>query len=199
MRYPPTSGSTSPEAMANHQLLAMLTGVVSRLPTILADVVVIPESSASSDPSRIPEEYPAVVHAKAPIMPASGCRPAARKTSAASGGITIIDGSDMTWPCAATKATTYGSADRGARAKTAVIAAFSSPDCSATPMASSITTTLPSGGKSMKLATKLVRNQVIPSPVSSPCTGVALSVPGTVTLTPSRASTVDATATIASR
>ena len=140
-----------------------------------------------------------MVHANAPIMPASGCRPAARKTSAASGGITIIEGSDMTWPWAATNATTYGRIERGALAKIAVIPAFSRPDCSATPTAISITSTLPSGGKLMKFSTNVVSHQVIPSPVSSPLTGVALSVPGIVTLTPRTSSTVEATATKASR
>ena len=132
-------------------------------------------------------------------MPASGWRPAARKTSAARGGITIIEGSDMTWPCAATKATTYGSAQAGARENDAVMAALSRPLCSATPTASSITTTLPSGGKLVKFSTKLVSSQVMPSGVSRPCTGVASSDPGTVTLTPARSSAVLATATSASR
>ena len=186
-------------AIEIHQLLAMFTVGGVDAADDLRRLVGDPGQQRVERPEQDAGEYPAVVHANAPSIPASGCRPAARNTSAASGGITIIEGSDITCPCAATNATTYGSTERGAFAKIAVIPALSSPDCSATPIASSITITLPSGGKLMKFSTKLVSHQVIPSPVSSPLTARGSSVPGMVTLTPSTSSKVEATATNASR
>ena len=64
--------------------------------------------------------------------------------------MTIIDGSDMTWPWVATRATPYGSIARGVRANRAVMAALRNPERSATPTAMSIAITVPSGGNSTK-------------------------------------------------
>ena len=56
IRKPPASGSRIPVVIEIHQLLAMFTVVTSMFPTILADSLVMPLSSASSEPSRIPLE-----------------------------------------------------------------------------------------------------------------------------------------------
>ncbi len=121
-----------------------------------------------------------------------GLRPALLKTVAASGGIIRIAASLMTCPWVETSATTYGRTQAGARPIESRIAVPSRPLRSATPTAMTSISTVPTGGKPAKFSTKFCNHQAKPSPVNRPLTFRASSVPGTVTLEPCHASTVEA-------
>lgn len=93
----------------------------------------------------------------------------------------------------ATNATTYGSTRTGARAMVARTAVSSRPARSATPTAIIISSTVPSGGKPVKLTSAFSSSQLIPAPEKSPFTSRRSSVPGTVTSAPVAARTVETT------
>lgn len=110
---------------------------------------VIPAKFASIGEGSMEVENEAPTAAKPPISPATGWRPAAANTSAARGGITTNEVSLMRFPLTPTKATTYGSSQRGADPKSPRIAALSRPEPSAMPTARTIGSTFTRGGKPM--------------------------------------------------
>ncbi len=111
----------------------------------------------------------------------------------------MMPASAMTCAWNDTSDTANGSSQRGAREKTARTAASSRLARSARPTASSITSTLPSGGKVTKLSTSLLSRNRTPSPVNRPLTATGCAVPGTVTVTWQAATTVVITASAANR
>ena len=109
----------------------------------------MPANNASRLVGTSEVEYPAPAEAKPPISPATGCRPAALNTSAASGGTTTKTASPMTDAVTPITPTAYGSTHGLELPKVLRMSAESMPECSATPTASRMGSTGTSGGKPM--------------------------------------------------
>ena len=193
MRNPASTDSRSAETTLKYQLDTGFTGSPG-LGRICVTETVMPENRASRLVTTKLVEYPAPVAANPPSRPATGWRPAALNTIAASGGMTMKLLSDMTLPPTPTKPTAYGSAQRGADPKIARTPAASRPVFSATPTASQIVNTVIRGGKPMKFTPMFSVNQVRPSGVNSPWIWVTSSAPGTCTLTSASAMNVETSA-----